>query len=99
MNTRYKARRSDPVLLPNTVTVLTQPEWIVLLDVADDLTNVEIADRLCLTVLAVDTCCDQIGSKLGLKSPRSLPQFARQYQAELIQWHERLTSDLPPPLI
>lgn len=71
---------------------LTSREWDVLLEVSKDLTNPEIANRLCLSVKSVENYRTRIGSKLGYEGPGLLARYARQHQAELKQWREIMSA-------
>ena len=78
-------------ILPNRgIFDLTPREWEVLLQVADDLTNAEIADRLHLNTKSVVNYRNRIGCKLDLQGAHKLARFARKHQDELRRLHELL---------
>lgn len=83
------------LLLNRAIVELTRREWDVLLQVANDLSNAEIAERLCLTPKSVENYRAKIGCKLNLKGRRLLARFARQQKAELRHWFELLTGTPP----
>ncbi|MFD2573221.1 response regulator transcription factor [Spirosoma soli] len=72
---------------------LTRREWDVLLQVANDLTNAEIAEQLCLTPKSVENYRARIGCKLNMKGTRLLARFARQHGPELQQWFQLVTGE------
>ncbi|GAB2527340.1 helix-turn-helix domain-containing protein [Spirosoma aerophilum] len=76
---------------------LTPCEWKVLFCVANDLTTVEIADKLALTPKSVENYRTRIGRKLTMQGHHKLARFARKYASELRQWHDELLRALPPP--
>jgi DNA-binding NarL/FixJ family response regulator len=79
---------------------LTDREWAVLLAVADDEPNAQIADRLCLSARSVQNYRYQIADKLGLKGYRVLERAARHHRANLHEWFNLLNEkELPPPEI
>ncbi|MBO0934889.1 response regulator transcription factor [Fibrella aquatilis] len=79
----------------HTLTQLTAREWAVLLEVANDLSNATIAERLCITTKSVENYRTRIGSKLELSGHRILERFARQHKVALRQWYELLVGELP----
>lgn len=73
--------------LPNPYLFsLTEREWLVLLYVAADLTNTEIADKLFIQHRSVITVRFHIGDKLNLKGRNTLAIFARKHKSVLNYW-------------
>ena len=70
------------------LTELTVCEQKFLLLLTEDLTNVEIAEKLCLTLKSVENYKTKIGDKLNLKGRDKLAKFARKHPAELHHWHK-----------
>lgn len=73
---------------------LTACERGFMLLLADDLSNAEIAEKLCLTLKSVENYKIKIGDKLDLKGRDKLSKFARKHPAKLQHWHDQY----PPPL-
>ena len=68
---------------------LTSREWDVLIAIADDVPNAEIAEKLSLTEKSVGNYRTRIGHKLNLAGIHNLARFARKHAIELHLWHER----------
>ena len=67
---------------------LTLREWAVLLYVADDLTNAEIAEKLCITEKSVVNYRNRIGCKLNLKGVGKLARYTRKRRDGLQKWYQ-----------
>jgi len=74
---------------------LTDCERKFLLLLANDLTNGEIAEELCLTLKSVENYKTKIGDKLNMKGRDKLARFARKHPIELHHWHKQQVN--PPP--
>ena len=75
--------------MPSQLLELTSREWDVLIAVANDLTNSEIAEKLSLTEKSVGNYRTRIGHKLNLTGVHNLSRFARKHAIELHLWHQR----------
>ena len=75
---------------------LTPCEWTLLLYIADDLANAEIAEKLYVTQKSVENYRTRIGAKLNLRGCHKLAKFARKYAIQIRQQHEELLRKLPP---
>ena len=74
---------------------LTCREWAILLYMADDLLNTEIAARMNLAEKSVENYHTRIGQKLNLKGKNKLARFARRYAPDLRDWYERRAVAFP----
>lgn len=72
----FESKEGSKVAVPSLV-VLTASEWRVLLLLADDHQNSEIADELYITTRSVETYVNRIGAKLGFSGKFSLSRTAR----------------------
>lgn len=80
---------SSPIPLYLLATV--RPcEWKVLLLMADDVSRMTIADKLCISLKTVETYHTRIAGKLDLTGHRTLVSFARQNKAFLKCSYDRL---------
>ncbi|MVM31014.1 hypothetical protein GO755_13320 [Spirosoma sp. HMF4905] len=87
---------SDAFCLNQGLSDLTRCEWKILLHVATDLTNLEIAEKLCLTPKSVENYRTRIGTKLDLKGWHKLAKFARKHADELRRCYQQEMGKLPP---
>lgn len=81
----------------NELLSLTTREWEVLLHIANDPTNAEIAERLCVTTKSVENYRTRINYKLGIKGHRVLSRYVRRHETQLRQWYQLIKGKLPPP--
>ena len=84
--------------MPSEIRELTYREWEILLFLANDMNNTEMADRLDLTGKSIQNYRNRIAGKLNLPGRYNLARYARKYANELRQWYELLMGELPPPL-
>lgn len=78
------------------LSTLAPREWKVLLLLANEYRNPEIAEKLFLSIRSVETYQDRIRSKLGISGPGNLARFARLNQDFLQEIHRKFH---PPPEI
>ncbi|WP_338876322.1 LuxR C-terminal-related transcriptional regulator [Spirosoma sp. SC4-14] len=98
---------SHQKILPPEVRELTYREWEVLLLIACDMDNAEIADQLNLTEKSVQNYRYRIACKLDLQGRHKLAKYARKHAEYLQRYYEllvgKLSSNLsyfsPPPNI
>jgi len=67
------------------------------MQVAHDLSNAEIADRLSTTPKSVENYRARIGEKLDLRGCKVLARFARRHAADLRYWYQLINQRSPPP--
>jgi DNA-binding NarL/FixJ family response regulator len=77
--TRYLATSPPPGRVPAVVDTLTAREHEVMLDVAQGLSNQEIADHLCIGAGTVKTHVARILAKLGLRDRVQVVTYAFQH--------------------
>ena len=90
----YTTNTHLETLINKNLHTLTPREWDVLLLIADDVPNKEIADKLHLTPESVKTYRARIAEKLAISGRDSLGRYARKNKPCLIDSH--LTLFFPP---
>ena len=83
--------------MSSEIRELTYREWEILLFLANDMNNIEMADRLNLTEKSIQNYRNRIAGKLKLPGRYNLARYARKHANELRQWYELLVGELPPP--
>ena len=91
---KHSANTHSETLKNKNLNTLTPREWDVLLLVAEDVPNNEIADKLHLTPESVKTYRARIAEKLAISGRDSLGRYARKNRRFLIDSH--LTLFFPP---
>lgn len=79
------------------IFALTKREWAVLVQVANDFSNAEIADRISTSTKSVENYRSRIGEKLDLRGCKVLARFARRHATELRYWYQLIIGE-PAPL-
>ena len=96
MNPSQTSPQASPFLLHAGLANLTACEWKLLLLLANDLTNAELAQTLSVTLKSVENYVNRIGGKLNLRGHHKLAKFARQHGLELGQLY-KTHINIPPP--
>lgn len=81
---------------PELVT-LTKQEWEVLMRLANEPTNAELGEILCITPKSAENYRNRIQGKLALKGHHVLARYVRRYEPQLRQWYQLLIGKPPPP--
>jgi DNA-binding CsgD family transcriptional regulator len=92
------AQQAENTLPPTELITLTKREWEVLMRLANEPTNHELAEVLCITPKSAENYRNRIQGKLALKGHHALARYVRRYEAPLRQCYQLLTGKLPPPL-
>jgi len=83
--------------LPTDLHDLTPREWDVLIRLAEEPTNAQLAELLCVTPKSVENYRYRIQGKLNMKGQHVLARYVRRYEPQLQQLYQLLTGKLPPP--
>lgn len=91
MNANTSKQNSPGSHFPDSLfNDLTPREWKVLLLLAEDIPNAEIAEKLCLTPESVKTYRSRIGDKLLVHGRNELGRYARRNASLLRKKYQTL---------